>query len=404
MRRARRWMVGVVVAALGASFGVPVAGAVLTPDWQRSAGIELESVAWDGDEAVVVGSVDLPNVRFPALLVRKYDALGNVAWSQTWHPQGTRVNGLDVTVDADGAIYVVGDVARANLEGGGYFLRKYGPSGELRWRRVSEGGYVDGPDIPETATGVSAFGRHVIVVGHRYGCCGSAADDGWIRSFEPNGSERWTRNFEVPDVDRRTNDVALEVDTDARGAYVVGHVETARRTDLSVRVDTELVAQKVSFTGERLWTFMLRDRDVRDSDQGTDVAVGAGVYVIGDVNGRRFSHGEGFAARITREGRLDWRRIWGEPADGIAPSGVDVTVSGDPLVVGTIADPDDATLDVFLRLIDADGSLNEQVIDDRVRSLAATAVAVDEANAAYVSGWLELADATHGGRLWRWTT
>jgi hypothetical protein len=404
MRRAWRWTVVVAVGTVVAAVGVPVAGAALTVDWQRSAGIELESVAWDGDEAVVVGSVDLPDVRYAALLVRKYDELGKVAWTRTWHPQGTRVNGLDVTIDAEGAVYVAGEVARANLEGGGYFLRKYSARGELRWGRVSEGGYVGGPDIPEIATGVSAFGRHVIVVGHRYGCCGSAADDGWIRSFRPNGSQRWTRNFEVPEVDRRTNDVALEVDTDARGAYVVGHVETARRVDLSERVDTELVAQKVSFTGERRWTFVLRDRDVRDRDEGTDIAVGAGVYIVGDVNGRRFSHGEGFAARITRGGVFDWRRIWGEPADGIAPSVVDVTASGDPLVVGTIADPDDATLDVFLRLIDADGSLNQQVVVDRARSFAATAVAVDGANAAYVAGWLELSDETHGGRLWRWTT
>jgi hypothetical protein len=257
--------------------------------------------------------------------------------------------------------------------------------------------------VPEIATGVSVYRRNVIVVGHHYGCCGSAADDGWIRSFRPNGSLRWTRDFEVPDVPRTTNDVALEVATNGSGIYVVGHVEDRRRVDLSVRVDTEFVAQKLTFAGARRWTFMLRDRDAKDQDEGTDIAVGRGsVYVAGDMNGKRFGQGEGVLARLTPTGVFDWRRIWGEPADGIAPSGVGVTGSGDAVVTGRIADPDDDTLDVFVRHIGSDGALIEQVIDDRVRSIAATALAAG-GTSVYVSGWAELTSEEHAGRLWRWS-
>ena len=399
MRRLVRFSVAIAAAVLTSATGMTTAGAALTPDWAARAGTKLGSVASDPTgAAVVTGTIVVDGD--PELFVRKYDEARNVLWTRSWGPRGTRVNGLDVTVDDRGDVYVVGEIARANLEGGGYLLRKYSPKGRFLWGQVSAGGYVGGPDVPEVATGVSVYGHHIIVVGHRYGCCGSAADDGWIRSFRPDGALRWTRDFEVPDVPRVTNDVAVEVASDARGAYVVGSVETERRVDVSVRVDRELVVQKVSFSGERLWTYTLRDRHVRDEDRGTDVALGGGVYVVGEVNGRGPSDGEGFAARLDRDGRLDWHETWGAASDGISPSGVAVA-SGDPIVTGSMADPSDRTVDVFIRLIDADGSLNERVVDDAPRSRVASAIATGMTGV-YVSGWLGGPGTPRDGRIWHW--
>jgi hypothetical protein len=149
---------------------------------------------------------------------------------------------------------------------------------------------------------------------------------------------------------------------------------------------------------------VLRDRDVKDEDAGTDIALGEwGVFVVGDLNGRTFSRGEGFAARLTRGGGIEWKRTWGEAADRIKPAGVSVADADSITVVGTQGDPDDATLDVFIRRVaTADGSMIEQAVDDRARDVAATGVASVGAGA-YVSGWVELADESHSGRLWHWT-
>ena len=93
----------------------------------------------------------------------------------------------------DDAVYVVGDVSQANMEGGGFFIRKYGPAGNPQWKDTTEGGWVHGADVPEVATGVAVSGTRVVVTGHGYGCCGSRLDDGWIRLYRSDGTLLWAK-------------------------------------------------------------------------------------------------------------------------------------------------------------------------------------------------------------------
>jgi hypothetical protein len=389
----------VVLAAPRAAAGEP------TIRWERDAGIELEGVATTaGGGAVVTGRIMRPGEQHPALLVRRYDRNGDVVWSRTWHPQGTRVNGLDVALGPDGSVYVVGDIARANLEGGGFFLRKYGPSGRPLWKAISDGGYGRGVGTPEVATGVAVNGTNVVVVGHEYGCCGATADDGWLRLYRSDGTHRWTRNLEVPGVDRGTNDTPLGIAADATGMYVVGRVEMAPRVDDSQVVDMEAFVQKVRYDGTRHWSWLPQDTAIKDRDTATDVALRDGrLIVTGTMNGTRFYRGQGWLARLTTDGDLRWSRLWGETADGIRPAGVAISATGAIVVTGERRGDGRFDTELFLRTFAADGTARAKATLPGAENSGGNDVSI-VAGGAYVAGYVEVGTDELAGRLFRWST
>ncbi|HEX6132116.1 MAG TPA: hypothetical protein VF044_10310, partial [Actinomycetota bacterium] len=401
MRRASMWL-AIAIAVVAGTIGTAAPRVAAAVTWERAAGIELEGAARLDGGAVISGSVLRAGEQHPALLVRRYDAAGGVVWSRTWHPNHTRVDGLDVAVATDGAVYVVGDVAKANLEGGGFFLRKYGPGGALKWTRISDGGYGAGVGTPEISTGVAVRGGRIVIVGHEYACCGQASYDGWIRSYRPDGALRWRRNFEVPGEPKRNSDLPLSVAIDGTGIYVAGHLEMAYRTDASVRVDTDLVVQKLGFDGGRRWSWLLTDSGVKDDDTARDVAVRGGrVWVTGDVDGKRGRGGAGWLGRFTPDGVNRWRTTWGKPSMWIRPHGLAISPTGEVLVAGTQRDIEDRSLVVFVRKLWRTGDLVAKDRLDDPRDVGAADVTT-AAGGAYVAGWLELAGEAHEGRLWRW--
>lgn len=402
---AMRLTVAVAVVVGASVLAIPRAAAADEPTvrWERSAGVELEAVATaeDGD-AVVTGSAHRGDERHPAMIVRRYDRSGDIVWTRWWHPQGTRVDGLDVAIGPDGGIYVVGTVARANLEGGGFFIRKYGPSGAFLWKDISDGGYGRGVGVPEIATGVAVSGTNVAVVGHEYGCCGEMIDDGWVRLYRSDGLQRWTRDFEVPGVANRTNDTPLAVEADATGMYVGGRVEMTPRTLDSVVVDSEAVVQKLRYDGTRAWSWLLEDVAVKDNDTVTALAIRDGaVFAAGYGNGVRWPRSEGMLARFTRNGDVRWMRTWGEPIDRIRPADVSTSPSGLVLVTGSRRHDGRFSSTLFLRTFAPDGTARARTVLQALEDTAGTGV--DAApGGAYVSGWVEVSADVHGGRLYRY--
>jgi hypothetical protein len=400
MRRARWITVALVVATMTVVPMVPVQTAPRI-EWMRRAGTDLAAVAVaPGGGAVVTGAVWMeegPN----GLVVRWYGPGGGLVWSRTWTPRKGVPYGTDVTVAPDRSIYVVGGVGCAKYETGGFFIRKYGPLGGVRWTRVTRGGWCLHGSATEHATGVGVGGGLVVVVGHEYGCCGMTLDDGWIRAYRTDGRHAWTRDFEVPDVRSETNDALEGVVLDGTGgAYVAGRVEMAPRTDTTVRVDQELVVQKLSRNGSRLWTWMVRDSGVQDEDSATGIAFRDGrVAVTGRVDGRRYVGSSGWLGRFTTDGRLLWARRWGGGDLVVDASGVSLTSSSASLVVGTTHVRLSRDADLFLCGVGSDGRMLWKTRVGGPAWVEGTAIEAFPGGA-YTTGIVIRNE--NQGRLWRW--
>ncbi|HZD80696.1 MAG TPA: hypothetical protein VE646_11745, partial [Actinomycetota bacterium] len=104
--------------------------------WSRSAGAELASVA-SGDGAIYVTGSRMKTDGNTAMLLVRYDPSGAVTWTRSWGPRRARTDGTSVAVGPDGSVFVVGNVSAENMEGGGWFIRRYSSNGALLWHRTS---------------------------------------------------------------------------------------------------------------------------------------------------------------------------------------------------------------------------------------------------------------------------
>lgn len=338
----------VVVLAATASIALAsatAASAVPAPIWHRSVTGGLSAVTVDDAGNVYVTGWKEVRDDGTTLLVAKYRPEGARAWQRIWHPHKGWVRGNDISVGPDGSVYVVGSVNVTHVEGGAWFIRKYSADGRLLWDRKTPGWKTD-TSLAVEMTAVEAGGPFVAVAANHFGCCSVAADDGWVRAYSLGGKILWTRQFEVPGVAARTNDRVNDVAVGGLGrVYVGGDVEMSPRSDVTERVDLEIVLQKLGPDGSVIWTRMFRDTGVKD-----DEAI-AGLAVMGDrviATGTRNTD-RAWLARFTFGGTVAWSHLWSGLHDGATPVGVALTGSRAVLVVGHVRDPGNGGIDLFLQ-------------------------------------------------------
>jgi hypothetical protein len=98
--------------------------------------------------AITLGTYTLTNSGFGSMFLGKYDTNGNVLWARSSVGAGF-TEGLGVTTDAAGDVYVTGDFVGAttafgtytitNPGGGTMFLTKYDAAGNVQWVRSAGG-------------------------------------------------------------------------------------------------------------------------------------------------------------------------------------------------------------------------------------------------------------------------
>jgi hypothetical protein len=194
--------------------------------WTRQFGTTQSDVAHGvavdaSGDVVVVGRTDGALGKAQAgggdAIVRRYSPSGRLRWTRQF---GTaeRDEALGVAIDGSGNAYVVGYVGAA-LVGAGFgtddaFIRKLGLGGKVRWTRqfgTASGDYAN-------AVVTDRKGRPW-VAGDTGGVLGDAslgASDAYLRAYRANGSERWTMQFGTPSVDS-----AATVALDARGSAIL---------------------------------------------------------------------------------------------------------------------------------------------------------------------------------------
>jgi len=284
----RKAIVGALLTCMCGALGC----AARLPDevvWARQFGMtgrdEARGVCADATGMYVAGFVEgtLPGQTSPGgadAFVRKYDHEGVEVWTRQFGGEGPD-SATGCCVGASG-IYVVGHTQRTGpgvrLSGETQaFVRKYGADGALRWAR--EFGNVAVPYLGSVAvcsdrTGVYLAGA---VSGALPGQTSAGRDDAFVRKYDADGNEEWTRQFGGPQGER-----AAAVCVGSGGVYVGGST-SGRLPGQPKGGNGDGFVAKYDAAGTQLWIHQFGGKhlDMVNAVWADDT----GVYVAGDTVG-----------------------------------------------------------------------------------------------------------------------
>lgn len=335
--------------------------------WIRQFGSTADDTAWavaaDASGIYVVGSTSgtLPGqtssgegedkaVVIDAYL-RKYGVEGNEIWTRQFgSSSGTFA--VEVAVGATG-VYVVGDTFGAlpgQANGGGVdaFVRKYDFDGSEVWTRQF------GSLSDELAHEVAADASGVYVAGLTSGILPDQMAAGnldvFVRKYDSDGNEVWTRQFGSPE-----DDSPGGIAVGASGVYVAGLTQGALLGQTSLG-GSDAFLRKYDLEGSEIWMRQFGS----SGDESIEAATvdPSGVYVVGIASG--LFQGQvsfvSFIAKFDVNGNEIWMREFGsspvEWAFGVAAGASGVYVAGLMFVIS----PTEKHIDVFARKYDGDGN------------------------------------------------
>jgi hypothetical protein len=293
-----------------------------------------------------------PGPGYPDVFIAKIDLSGSVVWTRQF---GSPYTDKALGVAADGTGVYLAGVAGV-LPGQtdyGAFVRKYDFDGNELWTRVFRTSGLT------TATAISVGPSGVYVAGWTQGAFPGQTwlgdDDAFVRKYDVNGSEIWTREFGSSSLDD-----AEGISVSSSGVYVVGVTAGALPGQTSSGLNDIFVHQYYS-NGTEGWT---RQFGTNNYDAGYGVAAtSSDVYVVGVVNGAlpgQVSSGndDAFVRKYDIKGQEIWTRQFGAGSSGSAGvfsdnSGVYVTGS----VSGALPGQNQTGLyDAFVRKYDPSGT------------------------------------------------
>jgi len=253
--------------------------------------------------------------------VRAYDSSGNELWTRQFGAQGGDF-ALDVAVDEEGSAYVVGWSRREVQQPGRpdgvemiAFVRKYDQEGINIWDVRIEG---SGPARANGASVDEAGNLYVggWISGALPGQVQVGETDPFVRKYDRNGVEVWTRQFGTDDEDRAEG---IDVDGDGN-LYVVGWTRgrfpgQAGLGELDFYVRTDAFVTRFDSDGREQWTRQFGTKEPQLS-KGVVADDSGNLYVVGQTAGRIFGethHGtfDAFVVKFWGGGALT---AVGEPA------------------------------------------------------------------------------------------
>ena len=227
--------------------------------------------------------------------VRKYDPAGTEVWTRQFGTTSATL-ATAVAVDSNGNIYVVGyngGTFPGQIRSGMWdaFVRKFDRDGTEVWTRQF------GTKFDDQATGVAVDSQgNSYVVGWTNGALPGQTNrgpaDAFLRSYDSTGSERWTREFGSEDSD---NAIGVSVDR-ADNSYVAGTIFHASPEQAKSGRLADAYLRSFDSTGTERWT---RQFGTNGFDQAFGIAV--------DTNGNSYVTGstDGTFAGQTNSGRDD---------------------------------------------------------------------------------------------------
>ena len=262
--------------------------------WIRQFGSEEddtpEGIALDDQgNLYVVGRVyahlpDQSNEGLNDAFLRKYDSDGTEIWTRQFGTE-ERDSARSVVVDGGGSVYVVGETKGA-FPGFTHkeayraaFVRKYDGDGNELWtRQFSTGGRDTATDV------VAGSGEGVCIVGETNGAFPGqdnlGGEDAFVRKYNSEGNELWTRQFGTSEADE-ANDVALD---GSANVYVVGETDEALPDQTYVGGFGDAFVRKYDGDGAELWTRQFGTEQI-DLVDGVDIDDEGNLYLVGLTEG-----------------------------------------------------------------------------------------------------------------------
>lgn len=282
---------------------------------------------------------------FDAFL-RKFDTGGGEVWTRHFV---TSSQAVSLAIDGTG-VYVAGwGDALPGQSSGGIFLRKYDFDGNELWTRQFSTGSTD------NISGVAVDGTSAYLAGWTFGTfpgeSSSGDGDAYLRKYDPDGNEMWTRQFGTS-----AFDAAYAIDADPSGIYVGGSTGGVLAGGSNAGQFDVFVARYDS-DGNEVWTRQFGAAGY-DYPSAIDVA-GAGVYVAGKT-AESSSTDDAFIRKYDPDGNELWSHQFGtsfrdDEAFGISANATGVFVTG--WTDGTLPGQTSAGLaDAFVRKYDLDGN------------------------------------------------
>lgn len=325
------------------------------------------------------------------------DATNRVDWIRQFGT--TRYDRADAAApDGEGGTYVAG-LTNLDLPGQDYhrhydaFLRRYDAEGNELWTRQF------GTNGTDRALAIAVSGDDVYVAGSTDGRFPKQAAmgglDAWVARFDARGEQVWIRQFGTP-----SDDEAAGLSANARAVSVAGSTRGhLLRTSGNGGSDAFVV--RLNPDGDDVWTRLVGGSG---DDRATAVAVRDQVtYVAGATQGLwgTAADDDAFVAMLRADGSVGWKRELDTPAADAATS---LAVRADSVFLtgwtaGALPDQTSAGgLDAFVGKLDTDGSLawTQQfgtAADDEAAALVAIGKGV------YVAGSTmgALPDGAHAG-------
>lgn len=276
------------------------------------------------------------------VFLRKYDLAGSELWTRQFGTSGDDFPMAGPVVTDETGVYVagyVGGLTSGALPGetsaGGYdvFVRKYDHEGNVVWTDQF------GSSADDNLDGIAVIRGRVVVVGQVIdgalpGQTRGGSWDAFIRMYDTEGNEVWTRQF-----GGSGSELYLEVAVDQTGAYVAGFVSPL--PDLGG--DNDALVVRYDFDGNVVWT---RQFGVSALDRAEGIALKhGGVYVggftTGTFQGQTSAGGQDiFLRKYDIDGNEVWTRQFGTSGNdgasfrGVATDGRGVYIAGN--VAGTL--------------------------------------------------------------------
>ena len=209
--------------------------------------------------------------------VRKYSPDGNEIWTRQFGTPGFKEDELQaIAVDFDGNSYVVGytdgTFPGQTCEGYDAFVRKYDPDGNEVWTRQF------GVSITDWGYGVSVDKDGFIYVagnteGTFPGQTPAGGYDVFVRKYDPDGNGVWTRQFGTSG-----DDYVAGITCDTVGNLYVNGLEGWQGAAGT------LFVRKFNLAGDEIWTKRFGNSTERFAD-GISLDQAGNIYVAGSQNG-----------------------------------------------------------------------------------------------------------------------
>ena len=339
---------------------MPAIGSAQTVQWIRQFGTaghdRAAAIAVNASGVYVAGGTEgtLPGQHSAGAVdafVGRYDTNGVEVWMRQFGTAGVDEI-LAIAVD-DTGIYVAGDTqgtlsAQSGAPAGPHaFVRKYDLNGAEVWTREFGSGHTDEVlALTSGAAGVYAAGDTTVTA--------PPYDDAFVATFDPNGKSGWSQGFGTAAVDRAT---AVAVNTS--GVYVAGATQGTLPGQIGAG-DSDGFLRKYDFDGAQVWTRQFGTSESDEIlSMAIDAS---GLYLAGATTGSMAGQTTGsvdaFVSKYDFNGQVVWTRQFGTPkyddALGIAVRAQGVYVAGN--TTGALPGYVNAgDYDVFVRKYDVKG-------------------------------------------------